>query len=180
MPRILGVDGGFANIGWAVSDPSRASLDLGVIMTEKSDKKRAVGAPDDVVRRAREIDAAFWELGARFRPAAITLEAFSKGPPNVVTQTRAAVTLGVIVALACRLRIPIIQSSPAELKKRSAGAKNASKDDVETALRALYVPASWPLGEPKLSAQHHAWDALASIEGARASEIFVMIGADRT
>jgi Holliday junction resolvasome RuvABC endonuclease subunit len=67
---------------------------------------------------------------------------------------------GVIGSLARMHGIPILQASPQEIKRKVAGAKNASKADVRGALNKLYPGIAWPSTK---KAKEDTGDALAAV-----------------
>jgi crossover junction endodeoxyribonuclease RuvC len=184
---ILGVDAGLAAMGWAVVEPDNDQprcVALGVIRTEPSDRKRKVGAADDLVRRTNEI----WrELNHVFRAWSIRLvsaESFSP-PRNASSAAKTSIALGQVIAHAAQRGLPFVQSSPQEVKKATTGSKSASKDDVEAAVRALYRPkqhldfiAAWDRVPPSLT--NHAWDALAVVRSVWETDIAKAARVSRT
>lgn len=167
-PRILGLDPGFANIGWGVvelhpTNPAEdAILSCGVFRTEKSDKKRQVAASDDNLRRGREITAELQKLIELHNVSAICAESMSF-PRNASAAAKVAMCWGVVAALVHQKRLPLSQSSPQEIKRLLCGKKDASKEDVAAAVRKRY-PAIGPMVEEVIpSAREHAFDAVAAI-----------------
>jgi len=147
-PRVLGLDPGFANVGFVRLrlDAVRTGLrvewqpvveDAGLLWTEKSDKKRKVLAADDNTRRAREMTRALTTLlldptTGQVGVQAICAEAMSY-PRNASSSAKIALTWGVIIALAETHGLPIVQASPQEVKLALCGRKDASKDDIRAA-----------------------------------------------
>ena len=134
--RILGLDGGFACMGYGVIELSQASekiLDLGVIQTEKSDKKRAVRASDDNLRRARELAEHLELLMARYDIRAVACESMSF-PRSASVAQKLGIAWGVVATVVHLRRLPVVQASPQEVKKKLCGKRDASKEDVQHAL----------------------------------------------
>ena len=132
-------------------------LELAVIRTEPSSKKRGVRATDDNVERARLLAR---ELDARLfaeTPAAICVEAQS-WPRNASAAIKVGIAWGVIVSASEAWGIPMLQVTPMGLKKAVTGSKTATKQEVQRALERR-----WP-GEIHWPAyREHAADALGAI-----------------
>ena len=163
-PRLLGIDAGFASIGYSIvelGDRCDRVVEMGLIRTEPSSKKRKVLAAEDNVRRTREIAKALIQLHCSHKPKALCCETMSF-PRNSSSAAKMAMFWGVLIALAHTWGLPIIQATPQEIKKACCGAKNASKDEVEAALRKRYRTTPWIdlLDGMPPSLHNHAWDAL--------------------
>jgi len=182
--NVLGIDPGMAAFGVAVVDLSANKvLRLDVIETAKSDKKRGVRASDDNLRRAQEIVVGLKKIirsydsdhvmpcghygGTSF--AAICAESMSF-PRNSSSSAKIGYSWGIIATIADHLGLPIVQASPQEIKKTLCGRKDASKDDVEDAVRALYVGAKVE-ARIKKSFHNHAWDALSAVASCMESDV---------
>ena len=170
MPHILGIDPGFAACGIAVYDVAAEDVPLlDVIRTEKSSKKRGVLASDDNLRRAREICEALVEVVDRFDVVVICAESMSF-PRNSSAAAKVAMAWGVLGTISSIRGIPIVQASPQEIKKTLCGRKDASKDEIEDAVRARYSGARVRDGVPQ-SFHNHSWDALSAIAAGMNSEV---------
>jgi Holliday junction resolvasome RuvABC endonuclease subunit len=172
MSCFLGIDPGFASIGYAIVqiEPEKL-IDLGVIRTEKSGKKRGVLASDDNLRRAREIHKALLRKILGLRVVAICAESMSF-PRNASAAAKVAISWGVLASIAEQLAIPIVQASPQEIKRKLCGRKDASKADIEAAVRKLYKSPVEP-NVPR-SLREHAWDALSAIAACQDSDVLMM------
>ena len=121
--KVLGIDTGLANYGFAVVEfitPTEMRLDrVGEVTTKKSSKKANVLAASDNVRRAREIyralDPVFAEVGV------ICMESQS-WPRNASAIGKLGLSFCVTAALAERHGLPVIAASPQAIKKASPGA----------------------------------------------------------
>jgi len=173
--RLLGIDGGFAKIGYCVADYHPADrillpLELGLVKTDKL-ASFATRACDDNILRAQDIAR---RLGALLRyPAktgavtvgAVCSEAMSY-PRNSTSAAKVSLTWGVLATL-CELHsLPIVQAAPQAVKKGLTGRKDASKEDIIQILQAKYPqnPAVIRASEDICKTdQEHPFDALASI-----------------
>ncbi len=176
----LGVDPGFASLGLAAVQLFRNAKPLvirvAVVRTEKAAKKRAILSSDDNVDRARTLARTFrnWTRVERpyggpnddntARVRVIGAESMSYAR-NASAAHKVGICWGVIVAVADAEGLPIAQTSPQDVKKRAAGAKTASKMDVQLAVSAacdfLPEPAE-VLRDMALGQREHAYDAIAS------------------
>lgn len=173
-PRVIGVDPGFASIGYAVVriEPEFEVVEaLGVIRTEKSDAKRNVMASDDNLRRAREIYEAVRGILTP-SPFAICAETMSF-PRNSGAAAKVAMCWGVIASLSAEKGIPVVQASPQEIKKVLCGARGASKEEVQEAVLKRY-PENVVLRELTgiiPSQREHAFDAVAAVVACLKSDV---------
>jgi len=171
--RVIGIDPGFANFGWAVVDlfdvQPRAVL-AGLISTEKADKKQNTYAAHDNVRRAREIAALLRELIEAFTPLALCLEAMSF-PRSSSVAAKMAMSWGVIAAQAERFSLPIVSISPQAIKLAVASNKSASKEDVARGVAARMSGIDVEVARVPRGKREHCYDAAASVLAARDSDV---------
>ncbi len=120
--RILGIDPGLARVGYGLIDSiddQRKFLDCGIIQTSKNQKEgdRMVEICDDLT-----------ELIKKWNPEIAAVEKFffyrSSTTINVV-QAR-----GIIIMTLARLKIPIFEFAPMQIKLAVAGTGKASKSEV--------------------------------------------------
>lgn len=177
---VLGLDPGFASCGWALvrlTPGAEELLAVGVIETEKSAKKRAVRSSDDNLRRARELASELDALIAGRGEQVACVAAESQSWPRSAGVTgKIGMAWGVIAALVQRYGLALVQASPQEVKQATAGAKNASKDEVEqfVALWAQNRGAeAWRafLGEHRGTLHEHGADAVAVVIACLDSEV---------
>ncbi len=163
---VLALDPGLAACGFAVARLHRDGeelLEVGVLHTEKSDKKRGVRASDDLTRRGRELWRGLRDIVRRHAPAAICVEAVSF-PRSSSAAAKTALARGCVIALAEVLGgLPIAEASPQDVKQAVCARKDASKQDVERA-----VLERWPgaealcaAGRVRKSDREHVFDAAA-------------------
>lgn len=178
MNLILGLDPGFANLGYAIVSASGTSVKaMGLISTEKSNKKLNVRASDDNALRTREITRALVALKNYGNIVAICAECMSF-PRNSSAASKMSLAWGAIIAFAVlHAEIPIIQSSPQAIKKAVCGNKTASKEEVQSELRVRFSdehldehlhglpPGSW----------EHPFDALGSVIAGFESETLQLL-----
>jgi crossover junction endodeoxyribonuclease RuvC len=182
---IMGIDPGFAACGWALvrlRPTAEEVLGLGVIETEKSDKKRQVRASDDNLRRARELTSELQvvlEQRGGERVAVLAAEAQS-WPRNAGAVAKVGIAWGVVAALATIHSVSVVQASPQEVKKAICGRKDASKEAIAEAMLSWAAPrgaadAIRAMRAEVAGAKHeHAWDALAAVVTCLDSELVRM------
>ncbi len=157
---LLGFDVGFSSIGIArlgIVAQGLTFVDAEVVQTKKSGKKREVRAADDNMRRVAEI-AMKLDRWVKDDIVAICCESQS-WPIQKQVCIKIAFTWGVIGTLACLRGIPILQSSPQEVKDLLVGNKSASKDDIIKAIRKKFPTVPWPKAK---GLHEHMADAIAS------------------
>lgn len=181
MTRVLGVDAGFANFGFAVMEfdgPWDRLIAMGVIRTQKGEKKRMVLASDDNVRRARLISSELAKLFVAHSIRGVCAEAMSY-PRSSSVAAKMAMAFGVVASLAESFGLPIVQASPKEIKKLVVGIGSASKEDVMIAVNARFSEAAKLVtGLPK-SLHEHAYDAAAAVAACAGSDVMLAIRGSR-
>ncbi len=162
---LLGLDPGFANMGWAVIEIAswgEKLIETGVLRTEKSDKKRQVLASDDNLRRGREVAETLMGVLKRHHISAICAESMSF-PRNAGAAAKMAMCWGVVATLSAQSNLPVVQASPQEIKKCLCGKKDASKEEVEEAVKRRYGQTDAMLADVAASYREHAYDAMAAV-----------------
>jgi len=179
---ILGLDPGLANCGLAAVEllpDGEQIIALDVFRSEKSAKKANVLDASDTLRRARELARwlAMWSshlLDLHYDVRLLAAERFS-APRNASAAAKIGWAWGVIAALAEDLHIPVVQPSPQEVKRCVCGKRDASKEDVEAAMRVRFSRADDAIRnlEARIVASHreHAWDALAVVVASLDSDV---------
>jgi len=181
VSTVLGLDPGFANIGWAqvlLTENAEIPFRMGVFRTEKSVKKLNVFASEDNVRRAREIYVFVRDLavnGEGGPVSAICAETMSF-PRSSSVAAKMSLCWGVIAALSEHYNIPIVQSSPQQLKKNVAGSKSSDKEDVQAALEVRYGKRllNKVCRDVPSSMLEHPYDALGAVVATLDSELIRM------
>lgn len=179
--RLLGIDPGFASIGFAVVRlyPDREEIEsLTVFTTEKAEKKRKVLASDDNFRRARSIAEALGGFLGAPQVEAICAESMSF-PRSSSVAAKMAMCWGVLAAFAFNRGIPVLQATPKEIKKKLCGNGSASKDDIEAALVARHGRSTIEEALVKgfvtrKGDREHPLDALAAVVACLDSEVVRM------
>ena len=174
---LMGIDPGFASMGFALveldggiygSTPISV-VSMGVIRTEKSDKKQNVLASNDNFRRARELSR---ELRKIPRPDVICAESMSY-PRNSSAAAKVSMAWGIIADYCEASGTPMLMATPKELKRAVCGNAGASKEEVQAALKTRYGStledllhkAGIPAGQ-----WEHPFDALAAVTACLESE----------
>lgn len=188
---VLGVDPGFASIGFALvrllPQGSEEVVELGVIRTEKSATKLNVFASDDNVRRTRELTRGIYSLlisgssdeftrNTQTIAKAICAESMSY-PRNSTNAAKVALCWGVLSSLSELLNVPLVQATPQQVKKLTAGSRSASKVDVQDALAERYGRKCLDgfLSSIPKTLHEHAVDALGVVVSCLDSEVLRLL-----
>jgi len=162
--KILCLDPGFGKCGYALFEIDKREeddtvLELGVLKTSKSQKKRKVLAADDNVERASYLAKKLWKLSHGV--SSICAESMSF-PRNSSIAAKMAMCWGIICAIAVRRQIPILQATPQEIKKCICDDKSASKQDIQDKLNVKYKECPGLAAKIAKGQREHPYDALAS------------------
>jgi len=128
--RILGIDPGYATIGFGVVESSRGNVSMvtyGVIST-------SAGLP--LSRRLYQISTDLEELIGRLRPDVISVEELFFNT-NITTGIAVAHGRGVILCTAEKCGIPLFEYTPAQVKLAVTGYGKAEKHQVMDMTRRL-------------------------------------------
>ncbi len=189
MRLVLGIDPGFASVGYALLRPGTEGfvlLKMGVVRTEKwkPSKKRPKAtkpsASEDNVRRAQEIGSALLELLEGVDTICVEAMSF---PRNASAAAKMAMFWGVLSTLALIRGLNVIQVSPQKIKIAVTGHNSAEKEEVQAALEKLFGAESVDLSGitdvPK-SLREHPFDALgAAVTCADHPEIAKLLASER-
>jgi crossover junction endodeoxyribonuclease RuvC len=161
MSRILGLDPGFASVGWAVIDlfDSPQIHALGVLRTKKANRKHEVLAVADNFRRARELGRALGRLVVEQQIDVIAAEAMSF-PRSSSVAAKMAMCWGVLARVCEEFDLPVVQASPQQIKRALTGRASASKDDVAAALALRFPNAIGLVAGLPAGLHEHAFDAV--------------------
>lgn len=167
----LGLDPGFADFGWAKVNIYAYRADvpaMGVIRTEKSAAKRNVLAVDDNLRRTFEI---YDNLSSLFEGVSVVCVESMSFPRNSSAAAKVAMTWGVMASLVKKCGVPLLQVSPQAIKKAVCKKNNASKEEVESAVKSIFPFKAGLLEDVAPSHHNHAWDALAAVHACMDSDV---------
>jgi len=164
---VLGLDPGFANIGWAlveVGPKTEAPISIGIIRTEKRDRKGKIRITSDDHRRGKKIAENLRGLFEK-KPVIVCAEALSY-PRRASIAAKLGRVWGIIDCLSQSVGVPVIEASPMDLKLAVTGSKTASKEEVIESLLTRY-PGNKAIQEFQLdvakSYWEHGFDALGSV-----------------
>jgi Holliday junction resolvasome RuvABC endonuclease subunit len=179
MIKIVCLDPGFSSIGYArMIIPPRGSAWVemfGVFHTFKSDKKQKVLATEDNAKRTIEIATFLRKLatGGEGRAIAIATEAMS-WPRNASVSAKVGLGWGAICSLSEASGLPLMQTSPKDLKRALCGTGSATKEEVQEAVEKLYPETKTMRREIKASDWEHCFDAVAVGHVALGSDVVKM------
>lgn len=172
MSRVLGLDPGFASVGWAVVDlfESPQIHALGVLRTKQSNRKQAVLAAADNFRRARELGQALGNLVLEQRIDVVAAEAMSF-PRSSSVAAKMAMCWGVLARICEEFDLPLVQASPQQIKRALTGNASASKDDVQASLAIRFPNAIGLVGGLPKGLHEHAFDAAGAAVACLTSDV---------
>ena len=173
--RVLGLDPGFASIGWTVlhvGDGSPECVGAGVFRTSRDN---TIAKNVDTLQRIERIAKFLDYLKVQFSPHLIGCESMS-WTRFANADRSVAFFWGVLGAFSSmhnsNTRPPIVQTTPSDLKMIIAGKKSASKDEVKEAACKQVTNLRHELGRINAKAQrNHASDAAAAALAALSSPI---------
>ena len=175
---VLGIDPGFANVGYAVTRLTKDGVEpvaMGLIQTKKSDKKLNVLSSDDNFRRGKEIARSLKDIveqppGGEGKFIAICAEKKSF-PRNASSAAKVAYCWGILCLLSVYTGLPVLSASPQEIKLALCGKANASKIEIQAACNRSF---SWDITELvrgiTKSTLEHPYDGLAAVLACSDSE----------
>jgi crossover junction endodeoxyribonuclease RuvC len=167
---ILGLDPGWASLGWGLLDlsgPRPRCLGAGVIRTKPNPRANKC---DDNVERCAVLHDALVRLHDEHRFIIIAAEAqswtrFAQADRGV------AMAWGVIAATAERFNCPVVQIRPQDVKKQLTGAQSTTKAHLQKVVENLVADAPGFLAALAKTQQNHASDALAVAVASEAHDL---------
>jgi Holliday junction resolvasome RuvABC endonuclease subunit len=174
---LLGLDPGFASLGYAILAVERQPrvLLFGAFETAKTAKKHKVLAVEDNVWRAMKIAKMLRYLATCApRTVALCCEAMSF-PRNASVAAKMAMSWGCIASLSEAAAIPVLQASPQRVKEAVCGVKTATKEEVQSACLRLYPEIGAMREATARTAWEHPHDALACAHLMLESDVVKMI-----
>jgi Holliday junction resolvasome RuvABC endonuclease subunit len=135
---------------------------MGVFRTQSSPKKQKVLKTEDNMRRSLDIAAFLRELIATNDVKVLCTESMS-WPRNASAAAKVALCWGVMASICEQLDMPIVQSTPQQIKKVMCGKRTASKEEVIVALQTRYPGLEKVVEGVPSSQLEHPYDALAAI-----------------
>ena len=135
--RILGIDPGYATVGYGVVDIQGGryhSVEHGAIVTRPE---------DDFPRRLEIIFDAAYSVMQKYRPQALSLEKLFFAN-NKTTAIGVAEARGVILLAARKAGVPVYEYTPMQVKQAVTGYGGAQKPQVQEMVRRLLCLQSVP------------------------------------
>ncbi|MGN0563924.1 MAG: crossover junction endodeoxyribonuclease RuvC [Candidatus Heritagella sp.] len=135
--RILGIDPGYATVGYGVVDVQGGryrSVEHGAIVTRPE---------DDFPRRLEIIFDAAYSVMQKYRPEALSLEKLFFAN-NKTTAIGVAEARGVILLAARKAGLPVYEYTPMQVKQAVTGYGGAQKPQVQEMVRRLLCLQSVP------------------------------------
>lgn len=165
---ILGLDTGFANLGWAVTLLSKERLsliELGHFSTSKDTKRirKGLRSTDDDFERAVQIAARLEALVVKYPDLGLLCVEQMSWVRNASAMAKIGMTFGVTASIVKRRELPRMAFSPQEIKMATTGNKKAEKADVEAALNVRFPNAKVWADKLAKGVREHPYDALGAI-----------------
>jgi crossover junction endodeoxyribonuclease RuvC len=168
---ILGIDPGFASLGWAICTQEQGKLHAqlcGVITTEKSTKKLNTRSSEDNIRRAQNMYTDIAGLLTNYPINMVCTETMS-WPRNAGVVAKMGIAWGVIASACHQWRVMMLQASPMEIKRAVTGDGKASKERMIASIKSRFPELSLP---PQETLQEHAADAVGAVIACQESQLF--------
>jgi Holliday junction resolvasome RuvABC endonuclease subunit len=172
---VLGIDAALCNFGIAamklLAEGERV-VQLQVLRTEPSPKKRRVGAIEDDARRVSELAAGLDAAIEMHHPLALVVEATGAGKGSKAVRAM-ALSFSLVITIARLRGLPLLQVSPLDVKRAMTGRKKAEKDEIVLAAERRYADLEWPADVPR-GCWEHAADAIGAVVAALDTEVLRM------
>jgi|TARA_B100001094_G_C18165624_1_gene791887 Holliday junction resolvasome RuvABC endonuclease subunit len=170
---VLGLDGGFANIGWSAvrfqNGKEPVCLSAGVLSTKRNNKETKA---EDNIRRVREIYSFLKGKVKEHSPAFIAVE--SPSYTRFVNADRiTAMFWGMLPSLAEEQRLAIVLRTPVQIKEDMTGSKKANKEEM---IKAAEKISGANLSQLKAKTKReHAADAIGAAISSQKDKLFQTI-----
>ena len=170
---ILGIDPGFAKLGWCLMTANgNRVLDAGIVETKKAQQKGVMYSANDNIQRLRVLlDGVGGAIGKDTRLLCMESASFVR---SAKVMHQIGMARGGIVSMAYEHRVPLLEASPRQIKVAVTGKASASKQEIAKALAALH-PEMLPLLPRAKSKHEHMWDALGAIKACMRSDVYLMV-----
>ena len=175
---VLGIDGGFGEIGWSVlqleDGKKPVCLDCGIIKTTKAKKSQHLTVAEDDFGRAQEIYRRLKEIISKYEPVFIAAESPS-WCRRVNSDRKVAMFWGVLPSLIEETGLAIALRTPKQLKEEmlGKGTKGSRKNEMIEAAKHRVSGAAERIESIRAKSRHqHVADAMAAALSAQRSNLF--------
>lgn len=159
-PIVLGIDAGFQACGIVVAQ-GRTILHAATWRTERQAKKRGIRVADDDAERCQVLARFLLRLIREWRPQGAVVELPHGGAQGARANRSMGMATGVVAAVLEAAGLPAEWVTPSDVKKAAGGRRDASKADVEQAVRRAFT---WQAEPPKTRAEaEHVFDAAGAL-----------------
>jgi Holliday junction resolvasome RuvABC endonuclease subunit len=170
MSSIMGIDAGFTHTGIVVVEDNKV-VHHETVRTKKDSHKKAVRVADDDAERCRVLTAALQKVIQEYEPAAAFVELPSGGAQGARANRTMGMAAAFVVAVLEVFQVPAEWVTPGMVKKAAAGRKDASKQDVQDAVKETFDWSEHPLGGYKWQVEHAA-DAAGALLAGRGGQLW--------
>lgn len=158
-PTVMGIDAGLQGMGVVVAE-GRTIIYAGTSRTQKSGK-RGLRVADDDADRCQQHARFLLGVIREWRPQGAVVELPHGGAQGARANRSMGMATGVVAAVLEAAGLPAEWVTPAEVKKAATGRKDASKADVEQAVRRAFA---WQAEPPRTKAEaEHVFDAAGAL-----------------
>lgn len=158
-PRVMAVDAGLQGMGVVVAE-GRTIIYAGTSRTQKSGK-RGLRVADDDADRCQQHARFLLGVIREWRPAGAVVELPGGGARGARANRSMGMATGVVAAILEATGLPVEWVPPADVKKAAGGRRDASKAEVEEAVRKAFT---WEAAPPKTKAEaEHVFDAAGAL-----------------
>jgi len=168
---LLGLDPGFANYGWCFAmllPQDRPTVDYMGVLTTKKDQRKVLESHDMLKRQRVLVDGL--ERLFQHGPSVVCIESFSP-PRHSGSASKVAMAYNTAIVMAHLNDVPVVLSSPQEIKMAVAGKRTASKSKMAAELTGAFPECRPLLEDVADSKQEHPLDALGAIVAALDSDV---------
>jgi len=156
---LLAVDPGMSAMGYAVLSLDGEPVELGVIRTEPSPKKRKMLVVEDSLRRVREIARNLHRIVGTHCVCVVACEAMSF-PRSSSSSAKLGMSWAALATVAEMSDLPMLQATPQMVRKALLG-HAGSKDDMAKVVARRLGLKELPIPGVPASLHDHVYDAVA-------------------
>lgn len=139
---LLALDVGFAKTGWVVIK-NKNPIAFGIIKTEKT-KNKLTRTSDDIAYRASVIAKGLRDVILKYDVKGAVGELPSGGSKSAIAMRAMGMATAIASSVCVIMGIPVEWTTARDGKLAVCGKKNASKEEVMSAVRKFYPHVDWP------------------------------------
>lgn len=170
--KVLGLDMGFENIGWAVLGRTDrwTMIDCGLLVVPASNKKLGVYRSDDDMRRAEIIGLELLAWSTEYEPHLVAFES-KANVRSASTSAKLGMGYGALATMIGTHGRASCAMTPQAVKTTLAGSQKATKAEIEEIVK-IRVEGHEIVEHTTRYRRHHVYDAIAVALAAESSDVF--------